>query len=117
MNEFQMFSLDQKKKDEVPADSASFRKWLVEVMGDKLKRREYEGIQTFALSENMIVTVNVGLVAEAFGEKSSEDEIIVQVEDGSDSYETTWKELGFALKKGIIDKIREQSILDSKTEE
>ena len=104
MNEFQMFSPEQ-KKNALPTSSADLRNWLVEHVGDKIKRREYEEIQTYELDDNVIVTVNIGLVAEAFGGKSEEGEIKVQVENGPVSYETTWEELELALKKGVIDKI------------
>lgn len=104
MNEFKMFSADR-AAEEIPANSADFRAWLVRNRGDEIKSRELEEIQTCELEGGIIVTIEIGLIAEAFGEKSKDDFIRVQVEDGEHSYETTWDALENSLKKSVLEKI------------
>ena len=99
-----MFSVESNTV-EIPFNSADFRIWLVGKKGNEIKRREFEEVQSLNLDDGVIATVIFGLVAEAFGEKSKENEIKVQIENGPISYETTWEKLDPIFKKGIIDKI------------
>lgn len=85
--------------------SEEVRKAMIAYLGSAIDSGNYTDMQEFRFDGGMIVSVDFGLRNAKFSEKPNELPIIVQIEDGGESWETNWDELKLDVKEKILEKL------------
>jgi hypothetical protein len=85
--------------------SEEVRKALNTYLGNAVDSGQFSDIQEYTLGDGKIVTVDFGLRNAKFLDDPKGLPIVVQVEDGSESWETNWDELNYNIKEKILEKI------------